>query len=313
MKWLICLGVLSALFFSSTFVINHWLNINGGHWYWTASLRYYYTLAILSILILLTQGTKKYVECFRCFLKYWRFWLIAGGIGYATFYLLLCFSASYAPGWVIATTWQFTILASPVVLLMFGEKVPLLGILNLIFIFIGICLVNLNLHADINSNLLRSVIPVLIASFCYPFGNTLCKFAVEGRYKQYSVNEYPITKNVLSQVFLMCLGALPVLVLVGLWIRPMYPTINQIKSVFIIAILTGVIATSVFYYARQKAANALAISVVDATQSMEVPFAFLIGFFIFNEKDISSVGIIGLVIVVFGIIMFSFKDSFKRN
>lgn len=40
MARLIIIGVLSAFFFSSTFVLNRAMSLQGGNWVWTASLRY---------------------------------------------------------------------------------------------------------------------------------------------------------------------------------------------------------------------------------------------------------------------------------
>jgi hypothetical protein len=44
---------------------------------------------------------------------------VAWSIGFGGFYALICFSADYSPSWVIATTWQFTIIASLFVLMLF--------------------------------------------------------------------------------------------------------------------------------------------------------------------------------------------------
>ena len=38
---LILLGVLSGAFFSSTFILNEVMSVSGGHWLWSASLRYF--------------------------------------------------------------------------------------------------------------------------------------------------------------------------------------------------------------------------------------------------------------------------------
>ena len=64
----------------------------------------------------LFQGIKSPSRIFRLYLKHWKFWIIAGSIGFGGFYALLCFSADHAPGWVVATTWQLTIIATLVVL-----------------------------------------------------------------------------------------------------------------------------------------------------------------------------------------------------
>jgi hypothetical protein len=42
----ILLGLVSALFFSTTFVVNRAIGLAGGHWIWTAVLRYAWALVI---------------------------------------------------------------------------------------------------------------------------------------------------------------------------------------------------------------------------------------------------------------------------
>jgi len=46
---LVLTGILAALFFSSTFVLNRAMSLDGGHWLWTASLRYVWMLLLLCI------------------------------------------------------------------------------------------------------------------------------------------------------------------------------------------------------------------------------------------------------------------------
>jgi len=60
--------------------------------------------------------------------RHWAFFTVAGTVGFGLFYGLICFAASFAPGWVVATTWQSTILFTPLVLLAFGRRVPLRGL-----------------------------------------------------------------------------------------------------------------------------------------------------------------------------------------
>lgn len=313
MKKIIILGIISAFFFSSTFVINRWLSINGGHWFWTASLRYIYVFILLSIFIIISKGLKTFNECIKCFTEFWYFWIFAGGIGYGLFYILLCFSASYAPGWIIAATWQFTILASPIVLFFLGEKVPIRGITYLVIIFVGICFVNFQNTSNFSFNLLYAVLPVIIASFCYPLGNNLCKYATEGRYLKLHISKYKCMENSFCQVLVMTIGALPLLFVLGVYLNPIMPNSNQLLSVLYIALSTGVIATSIFYWARKGARNAYEIAAVDSTQAAEVPFSLLIGWFLFHDKTISILGFLGLILIIFGITLFTLRRDKKTS
>ena len=44
------LGIAGSFFFAFTFVLNRSMNLAGGHWLWSASLRYFFTLPILLLL-----------------------------------------------------------------------------------------------------------------------------------------------------------------------------------------------------------------------------------------------------------------------
>ena len=91
---LVLLGILAAFFFSSTFVLNRWMSVEGGHWFWTAALRYTYVFILLPVLIVFKYGWRELRDSAACVLKYRRFWLIAGGIGFGCFHTALCFAAS---------------------------------------------------------------------------------------------------------------------------------------------------------------------------------------------------------------------------
>jgi drug/metabolite transporter (DMT)-like permease len=56
--------------------------------------------------------------------RHWAFWVVSGSIGFGGFYALICFAADHSPGWVVAATWQLTIIASLVVLMLFGRTLP---------------------------------------------------------------------------------------------------------------------------------------------------------------------------------------------
>ena len=105
---LILTGVLAALFFSSTFVLNRAMSLEGGHWLWTASLRYGWMLVLLCIWLSVTGRAILALQALRLYCKHWVFWTLAGCVGFGVFYALISFSASYAPGWVVAATWQMT-------------------------------------------------------------------------------------------------------------------------------------------------------------------------------------------------------------
>ena len=58
---LIILGIIAGAFFSTTFVLNELMSVSGGHWLWSASLRYFFMILFL-IVILNSYNTQIVVE-----------------------------------------------------------------------------------------------------------------------------------------------------------------------------------------------------------------------------------------------------------
>jgi drug/metabolite transporter (DMT)-like permease len=302
MTRLIALGSLAALFFSSTFVLNRAMSLQGGHWAWTSSLRFGFMLIFLIALLLITQGKKALKDIKDIFIQHWMFWTLAGGIGFGIFYSLITFSSQYAAGWIIATTWQTTILATPIVLMFFGRKVPTKGLLLTGLIFIGIVLVNIE-HASLTNarEVLLSAIPVLGAAFAYPIGNQLVWEARMGHNPRIPKIDHPILDNAFARVLLLTIGSIPFWILLLILSRPPAPTSGQLLSTALVALLSGVIATTLFLYARHLCTQPYEISAVDATQSMEVVFS-LIGEIIFlNGVMPGSVGLAGVALTILGL------------
>jgi drug/metabolite transporter (DMT)-like permease len=310
MPRLIALGVLSSLFFSSTFVLNRAISLAGGHWAWTSSLRFGYMLVFLILLMLITQGWKALVHIWQVFFQHWLFWIIAGSIGFGAFYSTITFSSTYAAGWVIATTWQTTILATPIVLAFFGRRIPTRGILLILLIFAGIILVNLEHASSANLHtLILSALPVFIAAFAYPIGNQLVWEARIGENKKLPHIQHPILENAFARVLLLTMGSIPFWIILLIWTKPPPPTSGQLISTASVALLSGVVATTLFLYARNLCKQPVEIAAVDATQSMEVIFS-LIGEMIFLKAALpGTMGIAGVVVTIVGLMAYTFVQN----
>ena len=305
MPRLITLGSLAALFFSSTFILNRAMSLQGGHWAWTSSLRFGFMLVFLVVILLVTQGKQALADVRDVFLQHWRFWILAGGIGFGIFYSLITFSSQYAAGWIVATTWQTTILASPLVLSLFGHKVPAKGLLFTGIIFAGILLVNVE-HAALTGlrEVLLSALPILGAAFAYPIGNQLVWEARTGRHARIPQIHHPILENGFARVLLLTLGSIPFWVVLLLVSAPPAPTRGQFLSTALVALLAGVIATTLFLYARHLCRQPYEIAAVDATQSMEVVFS-LIGEIIFLHGAVPGpLGWVGVALTILGLVAY---------
>jgi drug/metabolite transporter (DMT)-like permease len=301
---LISIGFLSGLFFSSTFILNRVMSLEGGHWVWSASLRYAYMILFLLIWILVFKGVRELWQIFNYFFKYLKFWMVAGSIGFGAFYALICFSADHAPGWVIATTWQLTIIASLFILICFGRKFPKKTWFFSFLILTGVCAVNMSHVATASvKELLMGGVPVLVATFCYPIGNQMVWEAKNGN--PYLPNiENPLLENTFHKILLLSLGSVPFWVLLVAVNAPPLPSKGQMLNTALVALFSGIIATSLFLYARNKSQKASELAAVDATQSSEVVFA-LMGEIIFLGASFPSVlAVTGIIIVFEGLALF---------
>ncbi len=272
---LVALGLLAGLFFSSTFILNRAMSLAGGHWVWSACLRYADMILLLVLLLRLGRGRATLRRAFRHYRRFWGFWTIAGSIGFGAFYALICFSADHSPGWVVATTWQLTVIATPVVLVAFGRSFPPRTWLFSTIVFAGVLLVNLSrIDTHVPQAVLLGGIPVLVAAFCYPVGNQLVWEAKNGHAWLPAIAD-PVLDNPFVKVLLLSLGSVPFWLLLLLVVAPPMPATGQLLNTFLVAVFSGIAATSIFLFARNKAVCGSELAAVDATQSSEVIFTLL--------------------------------------
>lgn len=181
---LILLGLLAGALFSSTFILNEVMSAAGGHWYWSASLRYLFMFLLLTAIIVVQHGVGRVKALSTIFAQYWKFWCVTGSIGFGLFYTGICYAADHVAGWVVAATFMFTVVTSLLVLLAFGQRFDKKFIVYAIIVFIGVVLVNVSeglrasavetvATASMTEMLLLGALPALLAAFCYPIGNQL--------------------------------------------------------------------------------------------------------------------------------------------
>lgn len=302
---LILLGILSGGFFSTTFVLNELMSVEGGHWLYSATLRYFFMIVFLVIILIFQGGFKRLVEIYKLFIDNYIFWMISGTIGFGFFYALICFAADFSPSWVIAASWQFTVVATLFVLLLFGKSFPKKIWAFSFIIFVGVCLVNLS-HIDKFdlSSLIYGGIPVLIASFCYPFGNQLVWESQNNAHKFVPHIKSDLLKNAFNKVMLLTLGSIPFWIILLLIIQPEAPSQSQVLNSALVALFSGVLATTIFLYARGLAKHTNELAAIDATQASEVIFTIIGGFILFGTISINEISLFGLVLIILGLFLF---------
>jgi len=302
---LISLGILAAAFFSSTFILNRAMSLQGGHWVWSASLRYLFMLLFLSAGLVLSGRGAVLGQIAQLFRKHWCFWTLAGSIGFGIFYSLICFSASFAPAWVVATTWQTTILATPLVLLLFGKRIPVRALAFIGLIFGGIILVNLEqARSGTLADLLLGGLPVLVAAVAYPLGNQMAWEAQKGGYKRIPHIQDPVLVNPFARIFLLSLGSVPLWLVLILAFEPPPPSAGQWLNTALVALLSGIIATGIFLQARHLATDSYEISAIDSTQSTEVIFSLLGELIFLGGIFPGGTGLAGIALTVIGLIFY---------
>ena len=299
------LGILAAALFSATFVLNRAMSLAGGHWVWSATVRYFFMIPLLAGWIVVRQGRARLVETLRLFWRQLPFWTLTGGIGYGLFYSCICYAADHSSGWIVAATWQSTILAAPLVLLAFGTPVPRAGIAFAILIFAGIVMIEAQdfmAHLRI-ADLLGGSLPVLVAAFAYPIGNQLVSRA------RHRPGSSEVLRSAACCVLLLTLGALPFLILLILVAHPPPPSQSQVISSFGVAVVSGCMATPVFLAARNASHEPFVVSAVDATQAAEVVFALIAEVLILSAPLPHLIGWLGLGSIVLGLVGFSLSQS----
>ncbi|HET8706310.1 MAG TPA: multidrug resistance efflux transporter family protein [Pseudomonadales bacterium] len=301
-------GILAALFFSTTFLLNRIISQEGGHWLWSAVLRYSYVLIFLLIGMTLSGHAALVRAAFSIYRQHWLFWTVTGSIGMGIFYSTICFSAAYAPSWVIAATWQSTILITPLVLMCFGRTVPLKGYAFALLVFLGVILINFEHASETSLNqALLGAIPAFISACAYPVGNQLVWEARKGeRFKNWIPHiKNPELENSFCKILVLTLGSIPFWVILTLMTAPPPPTHSQLYHTALIALNSGIIAYALFLLARHRARNSFEITAVDATQAFEAVFTLIGEIVLLHAAIPSLISFIGIGLIILGVFSYS--------
>ncbi|MCM3030823.1 multidrug resistance efflux transporter family protein [Niallia sp. MER 6] len=309
----IMLGIASAFFFAFTFVLNKAMEMNGGSWVWSASLRYFFMVPFLVIIVLIRGNLKPILLELRNNALKWILW---SSVGFGIFYSFICFASAYGPGWLIAGTWQLTIISGTLLAPLFMEqiaasdgtivharrKIPIKSLGFSLLIIVGIVFMQVEFARSLSlSQALLCLISILIASFAYPLGNRKMMEVAGGRF------------DVFQRVLGMTIASLPFWLILSVygWMTAGLPSVMQVYQSGIVALFSGVVATILFFAATDLAKdNMQKLGAVEATQSFEVLFA-LIGEMVFLSAGLPSpVSLLGIGIVIIGMVLHSI---FSRN
>jgi len=309
-------GILAALFFSTTFLLNRVISLEGGHWLWSAVLRYGFVLLFLLVGLTFSGHHRLIVAAVSIYRQHWLFWTLTGSIGMGIFYSTICFSAAYAPSWVIAATWQSTILITPLVLLGFGRKVPMRGLAFALLVFVGVLLINAEHASETSLTMaLLGAIPALVSAAAYPVGNQLVWEARKGeRFKTLIPHvEHPELDNSFCKILVLTLGSIPFWIILLIVVAPPPPTESQYFNTAVIALFSGIIAYSLFLLARHRARNSFEITAVDATQAFEAVFTLIGEILLIGAAIPSATSFAGIALIIVGVMCYSFFQASRTQ
>ncbi|TGD83214.1 multidrug resistance efflux transporter family protein [Hymenobacter wooponensis] len=293
----IVLGTLGACLFSSTFLLNRLMATSGGSWVWTAVLRYCY-MAVLLTGWLLVRG--QWPAFWRFWRSTWPTWVLWGTIGVGLFYSLVAVAAQFSPAWLVAGSFQLVLLSGLLItpFVYHDHRAPLnfraLRLASLVVV--GIVLMQAdNLRQGFSAGALLGFGLTVLSTFLYPLANRKILVFLETQ---------PVRLNAGQMVLGLTLGSLPfwaVLSGIGLATGP-GPTPEQWRYTFIIALLAGVLATSLFYYALALVGNnAPLLGAVEATQSVELLATVALEVTLLGAPLPSPISWLGMALVVLGI------------
>ena len=296
------LGILASFFFSVTFVLNQSMASSGGDWLWTASLRFLFMMPFFLIIVIVKRNSQlRFV--FHTIKENWKSWFLWSQVAFGLFYIPLCFASSLAPGWLIASTWQITIIAGSVLApflesnLSKRKQSRISKQDGFIFsvILLGIVIIELQHMALTNvTPLLVAFIAVLIAAVAYPLGNR----------KIMIVSHHTANLNTDERILAMLICSLPTWLIcssIGFF-RSGMPETAQVASSLLVAFFSGVIATYLFFLSTQMVhTNIRKLATIEALQSLEVVFSVVLGMIVLHDTFPKLLTMVGLGLVVLGV------------
>lgn len=302
----ILIGILAALFFSVTFILNRSMELEGGSWIWSASLRFIFMLLILLIIVGYKQNIKPVINHIKTKPVPWLIW---STIGFGLFYAPLTFATVYGPGWLVAATFQLTIIAGSLLVPFLNkskkQKIPIQASLISLIILAGVFIMQLEHASSVPFiNVLLCVIPIIVSAFAYPLGNRKMMQIVNGEL------------NTFQRILGMTIASMPLWILLSIYGFFVYglPNSSQVLQTFIVAVSSGIIATALFFYATELVQNDnQKLAGVEATQSGEVVFALIGEIIIISAPLPSMVSFAGIGLVIFGMILHSLVSTIGKR
>ena len=293
------LALASALFFTSTYVLNRAAALDGGHWAWTASLRYLWTVPLM---LPLMRG--RWTPLWRAMRAHPGAWLAWSGIGFVLFYACLSYAAASGPAWLVAGTFQLTVVAgmlcAPLLYRDARRRIPPAALVTGLIAFAGVLLMQrAQAGGRLDAQAWIAIACVAVSAFAYPLGNRGLMLHLE---------RVGIELDATQRVFGMTLASLP------LWLPFVAyaqldagaPPLRQVWLTGGVALGAGIVATVLFFRATGLVRrDPVALAAAEAMQAAEILFATAIGALWLGEGWPTGSAALGALLVVAAIVLFS--------
>lgn len=295
------LALLSALFFTATYVLNRASAGTDAHWAWIASLRYLATLPLLWPLLRWRGGTGAVARAIGA--HPWA-WLRCGAIGFVLFYALLSYAAASGPAWLVAGSFQFTVIAgmlcAPLLYRDARRRVPAAALACGGVILAGVLLMQFG-HADGLPDRAGwiALACVLASAIAYPLGNRLLLLHLERSGEALDATQRVYGLTLVTQPLWLALAAFA-------WWRAGPPSAAQVWLAVGVALSAGVVATVLFFQATGLVRDQpAALGAAEAMQAAELLFAMLLGVAFLGEALPHGIALWGAALVSLGIVLFA--------
>jgi drug/metabolite transporter (DMT)-like permease len=294
------LALCAALFFTMTYVLNRSLVAGGGHWAWAVILRYLITLPLLAMVLPWQGGLGQLPRELREHPRPWLWW---STVGFVLFGLPLTWAANSGPSWLVAGSFQSTVLAGPLLspFIYRDERRRLawgsvaIGAL----ILAGVFALQLgHAHGRLQAGDWLAMAAVVFSAFAYPLGNRMLLLHLERSDTRIGATQ---------RVFGMTLCSWPswIVLAVVAWTTIGPPGPREVLLAGGVALSSGVIATVLFFRATDMVrSEPSALAAVEAMQSAELLFATVIGACFLGEAWPHGYSAIGALMIVVGIALF---------
>ncbi len=277
------------------------MRLDGSSIWWISSLRYFFTVPFLAVLVWRRGGLR---VLWDEVLGHPGPWILWGSVGFGLFYLPLTWVAGWAPAWLVASSWQLTIIAGSLLVPLIGgtgpndRHLPFSSLTPSIVILFGVGLSEWSASQGASPRVWWALIPILVAAFAYPLGNR--------QMMRYCRRHGRL--DVYQRTLGMTLGSLPLwlgVAGVGAW-RSGVPTQSELLDTLLVAVLSGLVATLLFFAATDQAQGRVVwLARIEATQSMEIVFTVLLASLLFGAAWPSPLGFLGLGLIVVGMVWHS--------